>query len=136
WPERAVLLFSFIGYQSQSIAVAGRSVINVVLLEDTAALDEIVVVGYGTQRKSDLTGAISSVSSQDLQQTPASNFLEQSQGRLAGVDIVRANSYPGATVQRMIRVNRSKYDSNEALYVIDSIATAANINAFNPQDIE
>src|SRR5690606_42009375 len=55
-PEGAVLLFSFIGYQSQSIAVAGRSVINVVLLEDTAALDEIVVVGYGTQRKSDLTG--------------------------------------------------------------------------------
>lgn len=135
-PEVAVLLFSFIGYQSQSIAVVGRNVINVVLLEDTAALDEIVVVGYGTQRKSDLTGAISSVSSQDLQQTPASNFLEQSQGRLAGVDIVRANGSPGAPVQIRIRGNRSINASNEPLYVIDGIPTTANINDFNPHDIE
>jgi TonB-linked SusC/RagA family outer membrane protein len=135
-PEGATLTFSFIGFQPQTIVLGGRTVINVVLLEDTAALDEVVVVGYGTQRKSDLTGAISSVSSEDLRATPAGNFLEQSQGKLAGVDIVRANGSPGAPVQIRIRGNRSINASNEPLYVIDGIPTTANISDFNPNDIE
>lgn len=83
-----------------------------------------------------MTGAISSVTSKDLQETPAGNFLEQSQGRLAGVDIVRANGSPGAPVQIRIRGNRSINASNEPLYVIDGIPTTANINDFNPNDIE
>lgn len=135
-PEGATLTFSFIGFQPQNIGLGGRTVIDVVLIEDTAALDEVVVVGYGTQRKSDLTGAISSVSSEDLRATPAGNFLEQSQGKLAGVDIVRANGSPGAPVQIRIRGNRSINASNEPLYVIDGIPTTANISDFNPNDIE
>lgn len=134
--EGDVLQISFIGYQSQRITVGNQSIISIILVEDRSSLDEVVVVGYGTQRKSDLTGAISSVTSRDLQETPAGNFLEQSQGRLAGVDIVRANGSPGSPVQIRIRGNRSINASNEPLYVIDGIPTTANINDFNPNDIE
>ncbi|SEI81259.1 TonB-linked outer membrane protein, SusC/RagA family [Cyclobacterium xiamenense] len=131
-----VLQISFIGYQTQRIPLENQTQLSVVLQEDQSDLEEVVVVGYGTQRKSDLTGAISSISSKDLQETPAGNFLEQSQGRLAGVDIVRANGSPGAPVQIRIRGNRSINASNEPLYVIDGIPTSANINDFNPNDIE
>lgn len=131
-----VLQISFIGYQTQRVPLENQTQVSVVLQEDQTSLDEVVVVGYGTQRKSDLTGAISSISSKDLQETPAGNFLEQSQGRLAGVDIVRANGSPGAPVQIRIRGNRSINASNEPLYVIDGIPTSANINDFNPNDIE
>ena len=134
--EGEVILISFIGYQSQRITVANQTNLDVVLEEDQSDLEEVVVVGYGTQRKSDLTGAISSVSSEDLQETPAGNFLEQSQGRLAGVDIVRANGSPGSPVQIRIRGNRSINASNNPLYVIDGIPTSANISDFNPNDIE
>lgn len=131
-----VIRVSFIGFQSAEITVGNQSVLNISLQEDTSSLEEVVVVGYGTQRKSDLTGAISSISSKDLKETPAGNFLEQSQGRLAGVDIVRANGSPGSPVQIRIRGNRSINASNEPLYVIDGIPTNANVNDFNPNDIE
>lgn len=134
--EGDILQVSYIGYQSQRITIGNQTELNIMLQEDQASLDEVVVVGYGTQRKSDLTGAISSVTSKDLQETPAGNFLEQSQGRLAGVDIVRANGSPGAPVQIRIRGNRSINASNEPLYVIDGIPTSANVNDFNPNDIE
>ncbi|WP_162418600.1 SusC/RagA family TonB-linked outer membrane protein [Cyclobacterium roseum] len=134
--EGEVILISFIGYQSQRITVANQTNLDIVLEEDQSDLEEVVVVGYGTQRKSDLTGAISSVSSEDLKETPAGNFLEQSQGRLAGVDIVRANGSPGSPVQIRIRGNRSINASNNPLYVIDGIPTSANISDFNPNDIE
>ncbi len=130
------LVFSFVGYLSQEIVVGNRTRLDITLATDNKALEEIVVVGYGTQKKSDLTGAISSVTNKDLQETPAGNFLEQSQGRLAGVDIVRANGSPGSPVQIRIRGNRSINASNEPLYVIDGIPTNASINDFNPNDIE
>ncbi|MCE7057949.1 TonB-dependent receptor [Algoriphagus sp. AGSA1] len=134
--ERQVLVFSFIGFSSQRISISNQTIVNVTMMEDDKSLEEVVVVGYGTQRKSDLTGAISSVTAEDLRETPAGNFLEQSQGRLAGVDIVRANGSPGSPVQIRIRGNRSINASNEPLYVIDGIPTTANINDFNPNDIE
>ncbi|MFO7824621.1 MAG: carboxypeptidase-like regulatory domain-containing protein, partial [Cyclobacterium sp.] len=134
--EGEVILVSFIGYQSQRITVANQTNLDIALQEDQSSLEEVVVVGYGTQRKSDLTGAISSVTSKDLKETPAGNFLEQSQGRLAGVDIVRANGSPGSPVQIRIRGNRSINASNDPLYVIDGIPTSANISDFNPNDIE
>ena len=134
--EDAVLVFSFVGYHSQEVPVGNKTLLDVVLSVDTKTLEEIVVVGYGVQKKSDLTGAISSISSKDLAETPAGNFLEQSQGRLAGVDIVRSNGSPGAPVQIRIRGNRSINASNEPLYVIDGIPTTAGIHDFNPNDIE
>lgn len=130
------LVFSSIGYETIEEDINGRSVINLSLSPDIQSLSEVVVVGYGTQKKSDLTGAISSISSETLTETPASNVLEQSQGRLAGVDIVRDNGAPGSPVQIRIRGNRSINASNEPLFVIDGIPTTANINNFNPNDIE
>lgn len=135
-PEGSTLAFSFIGFESQTVAVGQRTVIDVVLSEDMTSLDEVVVVGYGTQRKSDITGAISSISSKDLEEIPAANVLEQAQGRLAGVDIVRSNGSPGAPMQIRIRGNRSITANNDPLFVIDGIPTSANINDFNPNDIE
>ncbi len=131
----ATLVFSSIGYTTQEVTINGRSVIDLALTADVQSLSEVVVVGYGTQKKSDLTGAISSISNEALAETPASNVLEQSQGRLAGVDIVRANGSPGSNVQIRVRGNRSINASNEPLYVIDGIPTTANINNFNPNDI-
>jgi TonB-linked SusC/RagA family outer membrane protein len=131
-----ILVFSFIGAISKEVPFSGPGPINVTLQEDRKALEEVIVVGYGTQRKSDITGAISSISSKDLAETPAANVMEQAQGRLAGVDIVRSNGSPGSPMQIRIRGNRSINASNDPLYVIDGIPTSANINDFNPNDIE
>lgn len=134
--DNSTLVFSSVGYNSEEISIGNRTVIDLAMAEDIQQLQELVVVGYGTQKKSDLTGAISSVDAEELAQVPASNVIEQSQGRLAGVDIVRANGSPGSPVQIRIRGNRSINASNEPLFVIDGIPTTANINDFNPNDIE
>ncbi len=136
-PEgKAILVFSFVGYVSQEIPINNRSQINISLSTDTKALNEVIVVGYGTQKKRDLTGAISSISSRDIAETPSSNFLQNAQGRLAGVDIVRSNGNPGSAPVIRIRGNRSINASNNPLYVIDGIPTDVSINDFNPNDIE
>jgi TonB-linked SusC/RagA family outer membrane protein len=132
----SILVFSFVGYLSQEIPVNNQNQINLSLSTDTKALNEIVVVGYGTQKKRDLTGAISSISSRDIAETPAANILQNAQGRLAGVDIVRANGNPGAAPVIRIRGNRSITAGNGPLYVIDGIPTEVSINDFNPTDIE
>lgn len=132
----ATLVFSFVGYVSQEVPVNKRSQIDIRLSTDTKALNEIIVVGYGTQKKRDLTGAISSISSRDIAETPSSNFLQNAQGRLAGVDIVRTNGNPGSAPTIRIRGNRSINASNNPLYVIDGIPTDVSINDFNPNDIE
>ena len=132
----AILVFSGIGYVTQETAVGGRDIVNVALESDTKQLDELVVVGYGTQKKRDLTGAISSISAKDIAETPAANFLANAQGRLAGVDIVRSSGAPGSDFTIRIRGNRSINASNNPLYVVDGIPTDVSINDFNPNDIE
>lgn len=134
-PSDATLIFSFIGMKSQEIGVANQTVINIVLTEETIGIEEVVAIGYGTQKKSDITGAISSISSTEMQNTPSVNFLEQAQGKLAGVDIVRSSGSPGAGLQIRIRGNRSINASNEPLYVVDGIPTSLGLNDFNPNDI-
>ncbi|MPR35244.1 TonB-dependent receptor [Salmonirosea aquatica] len=133
---QGTLVFSFVGYLSQEVAINNRAQINLSLSVDTKALNEVIVVGYGTQKKRDLTGAISSISSRDIAETPSSNFLQNAQGRLAGVDIVRTNGNPGSAPTIRIRGNRSINASNNPLYVIDGIPTDVSINDFNPNDIE
>ncbi len=132
----ALLVYSYVGYISKEEVIEKRSQINTMLSVDTKALEEVIVVGYGTQKKRDLTGAISSISAKDIGETPSSNFLSNAQGRLAGVDIVRANGNPGSAPTIRIRGNRSINASNNPLYVIDGIPTDVNINDFNPNDIE
>jgi len=133
----AVLIFSFVGYLKEEVSVLGKSEINVTMIEDIQKLDEVVVVGYGVMKKSDLTGAVVSVSSKDLTDRPVKNAFEALQGKLAGVDIT-TTLRPGTVGEIYIRGVRSLTASNSPLYVVDGIPlmSSSGIETINPQDIE
>lgn len=128
-----ILVFSYIGYTKQEIPVNGKSAINVILQEQSADLDEVVVVGYGTQRKRDLTGAISVVKAADVKKRQATTVAESLQGLSTGIK-VRGGGQPGSEAQIQIRGMKNLSGSNP-LYVIDGLLTTANRD-FNPADIE
>ncbi|MCI8999091.1 MAG: TonB-dependent receptor [Muribaculaceae bacterium] len=136
-PADAVLEFRYVGCTPQDIKVAGKSHINVVMQEDSAVLDEVVVVGYGTQKKSDVTGSLSSVSAEDLTSRPVSNAFEALQGKAAGVDIT-SSERPGTVGSVRIRGNRSLSASQSPLYVVDGVPlnSGSGIETLNPRDIE
>ncbi len=136
--RQGTLIFSFIGYATQEVPIDGRSELSIVLGQDTKALGEVVVVGYGSQKKSDVTGALSSVSEEQIQQVTTQNLTQALQGRAAGVDVAGGNFRPGETPAIRIRGNRSIRASNEPLYVVDGIplAQGTGLNDFNPQDIQ
>ena len=135
-PQNANLVVSYIGYRTQTIAVAGKSQINVTLEEDKQMLDEVVVVGYGVQRKSDVTGALTRVGEKELNTKPVSNAFEALQGKAAGVDIT-SSERPGTIGSIMIRGTRSLSASSSPLYVVDGVPLqAGGIEALNPRDIE
>lgn len=130
-----VLIFSFIGYTTVEETVGNRSIIDIQLNPDLSELEEVVVVGYGTQKKSQLTGAISSVGTKEIQELPITDARQALQGRAAGVDVTQAGSKPGTAPQVRIRGRRSFNASNEPLYVIDGIPTVGGLEDLNPQDI-
>ena len=136
----ATLVFSSVGYLTQEIAVDNRSVIDITLSPDVTALEEIVVIGYGTQKKSDVTGAIASVDQQTITEIPGTDFAQALQGRVAGVDFQRTSSRPGADMQIRIRGNRSLGDAdgegNKPLIVLDGIPYNGSLNSINQGDIE
>ena len=134
--EVTTLIVTYFGYVKQEVEIAGRTTLDIVMSESNSSLDEVVVVGYGTVKKSDLTGAVSSVSGSELAEVATSNLLDQAQGRLAGVDIVRGNGSPGSPLNIRVRGNRSISANNDPLFVIDGIPTTQGINDFNPADIE
>lgn len=135
-PSNATLNISYVGYTAQSIAVDGRSSIKVTLKEDKQLLDEVVVVGYGVQRKSDVTGALTRVGSKEINSRPVSNAFEALQGKAAGVDITTSER-PGTIGDVRIRGNRSLNASNSPLYVVDGVPlSSGGIEALNPRDIE
>ncbi|MDR2917174.1 MAG: TonB-dependent receptor [Tannerella sp.] len=115
-----VLVISYIGYSEQSVSINGRTSIRIVLTEDTQLLEEVVVVGYGTQKKSDVTGAMVSVGAQELKARPTANVFEALQGRAAGVD-VRTSDRPGEMGDVFIRGIRSLTASSSPLYVVDGV---------------
>lgn len=134
-PSTGTLVFSFIGYSPQEIPVGNQSTIDVTLLPDLSDLEEVVVVGYGTVRKSQLTGAISSVGSREITELPITDARQALQGRAAGVDVTQAGSKPGAAPQVRIRGRRSFNAGNDPLYVVDNIPIVGDMTDFNPQDI-
>lgn len=134
--SNAVLSITFVGYQSQEIPVNGKTSFNVTLKEDTELLDEVVVIGYGTARSSDVTGSISSMRGDKLREIPATNITYALQNRVAGVDMSQTSSQPGATTQIRIRGTRSLTASNDPLIVLDGIPFAGNISDINPNDIK
>ncbi|MBN8575926.1 MAG: TonB-dependent receptor [Cytophagales bacterium] len=129
------LIFSFIGYETVEQSVDGRSTIDVRLSSSVVALNEIVVVGYGTQRKADVTGSLVSVSSQVLQEVPVANLQQALQGRLAGIEVQRIGTAPGATARIRVRGERSVLGSNDPLIVLDGIPFEGNLNDINPDEI-
>lgn len=117
--EGDVLIFSFIGFAEKRVQVQHQETINVTLTEDEKSLEEVVVVGYGIQKKSDLSGAVSSVKGDDMQKTPANTLIQSMQGRAAGVDIRAASNAPGGGMKIRIRGTNSINASSDPLYVID-----------------
>ena len=129
-----VLVISYIGYVTQEIPVGDQTTIDVDLAADNTTLDEVVVVGYGSQKKSDLTGAVSQVSGKELGKFPQANATDALQGRMAGVRIESAGGAPGAGALVTIR-GSSTLSDNPPLFVIDGMLTS-NMDFLNPADIE
>lgn len=135
-PKDAVLQITYIGYVSQEVKVSGNKELNVVLKEDTETLDEVVVIGYGTAKKSDLTGATAQIKPEALTSSVVGNALESLQGKAAGVAVFNDNK-PGASPSIRVRGSGSITASNEPLYVVDGFPLMDdNISDLNPSDIE
>ena len=135
-PQDAVLIFSFVGYKSQEIPVAGKRVINVTMTEEAIGLKEVVAIGYGTRAKRDLTGSMSSVSSSELRKGMYSSVMERLQGKAAGVVISRVSGKPGSNMKVRIRGINSLTSGNEPLYVVDGVPYNVTVNPDNIQSIE
>src|SRR5690606_17301499 len=120
-PSDATLVFSYVGFIAQEIPVSGREVINVTLLEDLQDLEEVVVIGYGTQLKEDISGSVSSIDADDLSEIPQVSIDQLIQGRAAGVMVTQDSGQPGGSVSVRIRGVTSLQGSNEPLYVIDGV---------------
>ncbi len=149
--DNNTLVFSYIGYVSQEVSINGKTTIDITLTDDLQSLEEVVVVGYGTVKKSDLTGSVVSVSSADLKAIPATTFDQALQGRAAGVQVVQATGAPGGGTNIRIRGTSSVNASSEPLYVIDGMLINSNsgetsiggrgpalnpLATINPSDIE
>lgn len=152
--KKATLIISYIGFTTKEIVVGNQSSLSISLIEDAAKLDEVVVVGYGSQKKKDLTGAVASISSEDFQNAANTSVDQMLQGKVAGVRITQTSGQPGGGVSLRIRGNSSLNAGNEPLYVIDGLpidntpllsgngagvpgsAPANPLSAINPQDIE
>ncbi len=135
-PAEAALIVTYVGYITQEVHIRGRKQIQITLEEDSRSLEEVVVVGYGTARKSDVTGSIASVQGGVLREVPATNISYALQGRIAGVDMTQTSSQPGANMQIRIRGTRSLTASNDPLVVLDGIPFMGNLSDINPSDIK
>ena len=133
-PSNSVLTISFIGYATQEVTVNGKTSLTVVLKEDAKVLDEVVVVGYGTMKKSDLTGAVSSAGTKDIKDSPVANIGQAMQGKVSGVQIIDAGK-PGDNVTIKIR-GLGTINNSDPLVVIDGIPTDLGLSALNMADIE
>ena len=130
------LVYSFVGYTTKEYKlVAGITTYDVALASSSQILEEIVVVGYGTQKKRDVTGSVVSVNEATLREVPAANLQQALQGRAAGLEIQRVGNQPGAGAQIRIRGIRSISGSNEPLLVLDGIPYEGSLNDINPADI-
>ncbi|MCX2837961.1 TonB-dependent receptor [Salinimicrobium sp. MT39] len=135
-PSNGVLVYSYVGFATQMVNINGRNEIDIVLQEDTEALEEVVVIGYGTQRREAVTGSVSSIGGEELRDIPSANISEALQGRLPGVELAQTSSQPGAPQQIRIRGTRSLTASNDPLIVLNGVPFAGSLNDINPNDIQ
>ena len=135
-PAKAVLVVSSVGYPSKEIPVSGKALHNISLTSAGTELDQVIVIGYGTQRKEAITGSVASIGGDKLRDVPSANISQALQGRLPGVDIAQTSTKPGATAQIRIRGDRSLTGSNDPLIVLDNIPFIGSIADINPNDIK
>lgn len=137
-PDRndLMLSFSYIGYTSKQVTVGNQATLEVSLEADTKALDEVVVVGYATVNKRDVTGAVSSVNTRQLRDIPITNAAEALTGRLAGVQVTTSEGSPGANIQIRVRGGGSITQDNSPIYIVDGVQVENALNFLSPQDIE
>lgn len=130
------LVLTFLGYNKKEISADDKNVLHITLSATINDLNSVVVVGYGSQKKSDVTGAISSISTKALQEVPVTNITQMLQGRAAGMDVVAQGNKPGDGMSVRIRGRRSFNAGNDPLYVVDGIPITGGFNDINPSDIE
>lgn len=134
-PDNTILVVTYIGYKSQEIETAGRSEITITLVEDAGNLNEVIVTGYGTQRKKDLTGAVSVISTRDITGLPVGGVDQIIQGKAAGVTVTQNTGAPGAGISVQVR-GLNTINGITPLYVIDGVPTTEGINQIAPEDVE
>ncbi len=132
----AILIVSYVGYVTQEVNIGNAANINVILKEEGRNIGEIVVIGYGTQRKESVTGSVASVKGDLVREIPGSDITNAMQGRVAGVEMAQTSSKPGASMQIRIRGTRSLNASNDPLIVLDGIPFAGSINDIDPNNIK
>ena len=134
--DNGTLVFSYVGFLSLEEALNGRSAVNVSMTTDTKSLSEVIVMGYGSQTKKEVTGAVQSISGKELMDIPVSQIGQKLQGRLAGVQINQTTGRPGQGMNIRIRGQLSVSGGSEPLYVVDGFPITGNIGALNPDEIE
>lgn len=134
-PSNAILTFNFIGYIGQEITVGNRTTINVTLKEDALNLEQVVVIGYGTQKKKDITTSVVTVSTKDISERPIVSVAQAMQGKAAGVQVTQPSGKPGAGISVHVRGSTSVQSGNEPLYVVDGVQTT-DISNIDANDIE
>ena len=134
-PTGGTLVFSFIGYVTKEVLVGNQTTIDVTLQSDVTTLSELVVVGYGVQKKEDITGAVAVVSSEVFDSRPNSQFGNLIAGKTAGVQVISPSGKPSAGFSIRVRGTTSLYGGSEPLYVVDGV-TATDTRTINPADIE
>src|SRR5450755_4107544 len=150
--NKSILVISHIGYAEKEVAVKNKSVLNIILEENKNELSQVVVIGYGTVKKSDLTGSVASIKSDELKSVPVTSFDQAMQGRAAGVQVTQTSGKPGSEASIRIRGTSSINAGNEPLYVIDGLLVTSDggdmttgvtlgprigaLAAINPSDIE
>ncbi|MDR0845844.1 MAG: TonB-dependent receptor, partial [Tannerella sp.] len=135
-PDNAVLQVSYLGYLTQEIPVGNQTSLSITLKEDVLGLDEVVVIGYGTVKKSDLTGSVSSVAAKQFKDQPVKRVTDILQGRIAGVEVTASSGLLGGSYKVRIRGTTSINKSSDPLYVVDGIVSNTGLPGINPNDIQ
>lgn len=133
--RKDVISFSFIGFETKEIEINGQTVINVQLANSTLEIDEVVAIGYGTVKKRDLTGSVSSVKADDIAKTTSSNAMQSMQARVPGLDIQQSSGESGSGLKMNLRGNRSITASNNPLILVDGVEYGSTLD-INSSDIE
>ena len=135
--DKGTLVYSFIGFKTKEIAYSGQSTLNVELSEDSETLEEVVVVGYGSQKKGEITSSVTSVKASDFNKAPVVNPMQLVEGRVAGLTISRNSSDPNAAPSIQMRGASSLKGNNEPLIIFDGVpGNMSSLNAIAPEDIE